>query len=506
MGQDAVKLTLNGRGSGVGTRRPECSDKADSQGGMHQGTGSEGWVTVKGNKKRRGRQGRMGDTMALADADKGKQDGEDKGEGGSRGYEDRKKKRKKAGGEKEEDAKHYTKQEEELGKKGQVRIQEAGETVKEKRLLRITWVKSNFDVFVGRLHEEAIMQDLADIKSTEERLGEEWIGERKNVNRRRDQVIPGKWNLYDTVENENGEEIHDPEEVVKQVGEYFDRQTQKKDLKTLEVERDELVQELLKDPDCVFDLGTEIEPTEEQFQDVAGWGRSSACGTDGMPYMPLRKCHKLAGTANYRVFKEMKTTRKARPFFREGRLCLPPKKSLVKRAGRVIAKITELRPLTVHIVSFRQIYLTIAIILKPEGPHLVHEDQWGAVGGCSSNVAWADISLAEAALKGSAAGLLLVDFAGAFTSVCHEWVRDVLIALQCPLWIRMMVEVAFVGIVHSYAFQGKSCKTMLTLEGITMGNPIAAHIFVFALEPGLRLLRSRFSPAEGLRGYMDDLA
>lgn len=272
----------------------------------------------------------------------------------------------------------------------------------------------------------------------------------------------------------------------------------------MEVERDRVVKELLADQDFVFHLATEIEPIEEQFPDVCVWGRSSACGTDGMPHMPLRKCHKLAGTANYKGFQEMKTSGKARPFFKEGRLCLPPKKNLSRRGGRVIAKVDELRLLTVHIVSFRQIYLTVAIILKLEGPHLCHEDQWGAVGGCSSNVAWANVSLADAMLRGTESVLLLVDFAGAFTSVCHQWIREVLVALQCPMWLLMMVEDAFVGVVHKYAFQGSMCKTMPTLEGITSSKPIAAHIFVFALEPGLRHIRKHLTPTEGLRGYMDD--
>lgn len=212
MGQDEIKLTLDGRDSGVG-----ALGRSGGKGKQREAKGDEtldgkGWTLVR---NRKGKEKGSGTEMGKGAHDKGRD--KDEKEDNREGYQKRREKRRKASGEKVEDEEHYNGQHRQIDTEGKSSFHPANNKYKHK-LLRITSMKNAFGHFVSRLHGEAIMQHLAEIKDTEERMVEEWKGERKNVTRRRDQTIPGKWNLYDTVENQDGQGMHDPEEAVKEVG------------------------------------------------------------------------------------------------------------------------------------------------------------------------------------------------------------------------------------------------------------------------------------------------
>ena len=101
---------------------------------------------------------------------------------------------------------------------------------------------------------------------------------------------------------------------------------------------------------------------------------------------------------------------------------------------------------------------------------------------------------------------LLTDFAAAFPSVLHSWVRAVLEALGLPLpllrFLLVLYENSATTIVYDFMPRG----SFPFRRGIRQGCPSSMLIFCFILDPLLRWLCDRvLSTFDWVAGYADDL-
>lgn len=231
--------------------------------------------------------------------------------------------------------------------------------------------------------------------------------------------------------------------------------------------------------------------------------RKTSVGMDGLPFA-LFGFPVFCGRILHAMFWGLKLKAVPVKMMTEARLSFPPKKEGKMKEGRYICRVGQLRPLAVHIVPFRLIWLVIMASIKKYAGDMMQPGQDGMVG-CASNVLWVDGGPGMAASQNSKAGALLIDFKGAFTSIRHSFLLRLMRCLGCPTWLLALMEVAYMGIYHVFVWDGKCCTTMIMEQGVTMGNPGAAFSFNVTLDSCLWALGLTLEAHEGWKDYMDDV-
>lgn len=371
---------------------------------------------------------------------------------------------------------------------------------------KIVWDRRQYDLLIEEAHAQMITEEERAIAEEERKGNKDMRQERDRVNRKRDNISLGKTRGYDGLEDQNGRELITDDEVVEAVDACWSAETESPDLGAEGAEEEKLWEQFLGTYlDKSFPADRMQEPGEEMFIEAAGVRKRTSVGMDGLPFELFNFFPLLMGRFLQAIYWGLKVGAVPMDMLREARLCLPPKKDGRMVDGRYLVRVDQLRPLSVHVVIFRIIYLVLSWSCKDIQDDVLDPEQTGHKG-CASNILWLDGEMGVAASQNSGAGALLIDFKGAFTSLRHRYLIRLFRFMGAPEWLVRMIEVGFMGLHHVFVWKGRCIKMMRMLKGVTMGNPLAALCFNIGLNPGIRALAQKLREEESIRGYMDDLA
>ena len=95
-----------------------------------------------------------------------------------------------------------------------------------------------------------------------------------------------------------------------------------------------------------------------------------------------------------------------------------------------------------------------------------------------------DLSLVRKGIVGMLPVLLLFDFAAAFPSVSHKWLRAVLVACKIPLGILNLFDCLYTGNEGYCSVSGGEVRWIFSvLCGVLQGCPLSGSLFVIAIDP-----------------------
>lgn len=184
-----------------------------------------------------------------------------------------------------------------------------------------------------------------------------------------------------------------------------------------------------------------------------------------------------------------------------------PKKSPQEQNGREFHLPGDVRPLSIVNTDNRLIANALRLRIEPLAARGVSAEQRGFLPGRSllCNVLDVDESMRLASLQGEDPGAVFFDFAAAFPSIAHEFMKEVLEHIGLPLPVRNLVAALYFGHGCKLAVAGGLFAGFAISAGIRQGCPLSPLLFAICGDLLLRKLSSLL-PGDTVRAYADDIA
>jgi hypothetical protein len=108
-----------------------------------------------------------------------------------------------------------------------------------------------------------------------------------------------------------------------------------------------------------------------------------------------------------------------------------------------------------------------------------------------------DLSIVKDGCIGALPVLALFDFAAAFPSVAHAWIRAVLLCINIPRGVLCAFDALYEGNEAYWQSGGFACWLFTVVSGVLQGCPLSGSLFVLAIDP-LLVLFERYVMRPGL--------
>ena len=102
--------------------------------------------------------------------------------------------------------------------------------------------------------------------------------------------------------------------------------------------------------------------------------------------------------------------------------------------------------------------------------------------------------------------LVLLDVARAFPTLDHMWIFSVLCASGAPLWLQDAVKALYSHQRNRFRVGRGLGPWHYVFRGIRQGDPMSALLFVFCMDPILRMTHAKRPPGNWLGAFADDVA
>ena len=258
-------------------------------------------------------------------------------------------------------------------------------------------------------------------------------------------------------------------------------------------------------------------PDEAVIEGFIKRARHSAAGPDGLPYGAWRGALSIGSRILFRVLQELMLGTRPPEGFNASLGIYPAKGAadddsdfLVKRAA------SDTRPLSCKNCDNKILAGCVNHVMTPLIAKHADDQQEGFVKGrqglnnvitvdCHSRaVDAAAVSLGPSQVE-SMPLLLLFDFAAAFPSLAHAFIFLALKFYDAPLGMYNFFKALYTDNKCYAVFGGVRRFLYDILCGILQGCPASGSLFVLAIDPFLRMLKSKLLGAR-TKAFADDLA
>lgn len=187
-----------------------------------------------------------------------------------------------------------------------------------------------------------------------------------------------------------------------------------------------------------------------------------------------------------------------------------PKGEYVADLERVIRRINELRPITLMQTSANLVAGVVNMEMSDIAKRTVAGEQRGFVGGrtIGDNVIDMEGALYEySQLCDSMAAIVLLDFAQAFPSLAHRWIRRVLKVMGLNTALLATIEALYTDLVTYVFHNGRKLHSFPIKAGIKQGCPLSGSLFAIAADPLIRAHLANLTIHSGrINLFADDTA
>ena len=243
--------------------------------------------------------------------------------------------------------------------------------------------------------------------------------------------------------------------------------------------------------------------------------KDSATGPDGIPYSAWRFAGDAAHNALYQVYLAILDNPTYGPphkGFNESLTVYLPKAICPHEAGtsEISREASVVRPIALSNTDNKIVSLAICEPFSQQCQYSVLGSQTGFVRKRSmlDNLLCLEADILECACyRGMPhAGLLLLDFRAAFPSLRHDWIIDVLIMMNIPMYIVNAIRFLYTGIYTHICLAGKKFPGYSITQGIKQGCPLSGALFALCIDPLLRRLSNLLAPVCATpRAFADDI-
>ena len=245
----------------------------------------------------------------------------------------------------------------------------------------------------------------------------------------------------------------------------------------------------------------------------------SAPGPDGVPYSAWRRLGALAVDVLFAAAAELSTATgterllAAFPLdgdhntpFNDAVMVFIPKKFAREVNGVRCCEAGDVRPLSLVNTDNRLMANAVRLRVEPILAEAISPAQRGFLPGRSllQNVVEMDGSMRAASLQHEHAAAVFFDFAAAFPSLAHDFMREVLLHLGLPHSFRCFVANLYMGNGCKISAGGTLHNGFSIRAGIRQGCPLSPLLFALCGDLLIRRLLEAL-PHDALAAYADDL-
>ena len=226
---------------------------------------------------------------------------------------------------------------------------------------------------------------------------------------------------------------------------------------------------------------------QAEFDDLLALKKDSAPGPDGIPYGVYRCAGGLGSKFLFRSYQAVLEGSTIPDCFAESRTVFIPKTSDTDDLGRIIRSPDALRPLTLCNCDCKLLTSAICRGLHWYAMQCIHTSQ-----RCISSRQMTDnifeietTALAHVVCAPPESGILLTDFAAAYTSVNHSWNFSVLENTGLPEFLCRFLRIIYRNSITQVEFTGAEQGQFLMARGVRQGCPASGFLFCHGLRPDL---------------------
>ena len=233
-----------------------------------------------------------------------------------------------------------------------------------------------------------------------------------------------------------------------------------------------------------------------EFEELIASKKDSAPGPDGIPYGVYKCAGGLGSQFLFNAYKYQLEGGTVPEHFAVSRTVYIPKSSDIDNNGRIIRSPDALRPLTLCNCDCKLLTSAICRGLQWYTVRCIHPSQRCVSSGqMTYNIFEIETAaLAHVACAPQESGKLLTDFAAAYASVKHSWIRSVSEKTELPDFTGRFLRSIYHDSITHVEFAGTTRGQIRMATGVRQGCPASGFLFAMAFDPMFRWLQEAVIP------------